>query len=187
MNAKSEHILFFIAAVPPQPLFDELNELRKSIAARYQATKALRIVPHITLKAPFKLHFSLYEQWLEAFQSLSFSVQPFDVMFEKFNAFKKRKSPVLFLEPLYTESLFQLQKDLLRQLKALPFMIEFSSNEYEFHPHLTMAYRDLTYDNFHVLWNEVKNQTFERSFRLEELSLLEHDSQKWNITQRIQL
>ncbi|MGZ5209988.1 MAG: RNA 2',3'-cyclic phosphodiesterase, partial [Kaistella sp.] len=51
----------------------------------------------------------------------------------------------------------------------------------QFHPHLTVAYRDLTFENFKKAWEEYEKKTFEDSFLVDKICLFKHDSQKWNL------
>lgn len=50
-----------------------------------------------------------------------------------------------------------------------------------FNPHLTVAYRDLTHENFEKAWKEYENKIFEERFEVEKVGLYKHFDQKWNL------
>lgn len=50
--------------------------------------------------------------------------------------------------------------------------------KYSFHPHMTVGYRDLTFENFQKAWKVYKEKEFKTKFLVNEISLLRHDG-KW--------
>ena len=55
------------------------------------------------------------------------------------------------------------------------------SVDIDFKPHITVAYRDLTPENFSVAWQEYKDKTVNSVFHVDAIHLLEHDRKKWNL------
>ena len=47
--------LYFIALVPPEPIFTEVEELRTYFSHHFESSAALKSPPHITLHMPFWL------------------------------------------------------------------------------------------------------------------------------------
>ncbi|MFN2439631.1 MAG: hypothetical protein ABR503_10560 [Chitinophagaceae bacterium] len=46
--------LFFIALIPNRELREKISTIKKDFSKRFESSKALKVYPHITLKAPFK-------------------------------------------------------------------------------------------------------------------------------------
>jgi 2'-5' RNA ligase len=50
-----------------------------------------------------------------------------------------------------------------------------------FVPHMTVAFRDLTPDNFERAWSEFRDRKINFEFEANNLTLLAHDEQQWNV------
>ena len=57
---------------------------------------------------------------------------------------------------------------------------------FPFHPHMTIATRDLTEEAFGNAWPELKNRTFEASFTAKSLFLLKHNGKDWDVYEEFQ-
>ena len=62
--------LYFIAIIPQHKLCDEINSFKNDFATRFNSKKALKLPPHITLKAPFKLTTNAHDSLLQWFANL---------------------------------------------------------------------------------------------------------------------
>jgi 2'-5' RNA ligase len=49
-----------------------------------------------------------------------------------------------------------------------------------FHPHITLAFRDLKKTMFEAAWNEFKEKSFQTSFVMNAIDLLKHDGKCWH-------
>ncbi len=172
--------LYFIAILPPEPLLSLINEIKQDIASRFHTAKALRVMPHITIKSPFPFPASHEEHLLYWFESLEFTSGPFDLQLKGFDAFKRPKTPVLYIKPGLSKALETVQTELMGQLVKAPSSILVSQNEYDFHPHITIGYRDLSYSAFKKAWAEFQFKIFEHSFTVYSLHLLKHVDKKWH-------
>src|SRR4051812_47436471 len=54
-HAMPDQNLYFIALIPHDAVAGEVTGFKNDFAANYSSSRALRTMPHITLKAPFKL------------------------------------------------------------------------------------------------------------------------------------
>ena len=52
---------------------------------------------------------------------------------------------------------------------------------------MTVGFRDLTPENFELAWAEFRDRQIDFDFQAIELSLLEHDEQKWNVLSKFSL
>ena len=50
-----------------------------------------------------------------------------------------------------------------------------------FNPHLTVAYRDLTSENFEKAWEEYEDKDFKERFDVQKVGLYKHFNQRWNL------
>ena len=57
--------LYFIAIIPPEEIATEITSFKQEMANIYNSKKALRVMPHITLKAPFTVVSNRDEEVLE--------------------------------------------------------------------------------------------------------------------------
>ena len=51
-----------------------------------------------------------------------------------------------------------------------------------FSPHMTVAFRDLTRQNFKAAWPEFQQQALQFEFKANYLTLLLHDGKRWNVS-----
>jgi 2'-5' RNA ligase len=62
--------LYFIAIIPSPAICDEITVFNQEFADRFSCRAALKLIPHVTLKAPFKLAPSQRNQLLGWFKQL---------------------------------------------------------------------------------------------------------------------
>ncbi|RZJ47805.1 MAG: RNA 2',3'-cyclic phosphodiesterase, partial [Chryseobacterium sp.] len=55
---------------------------------------------------------------------------------------------------------------------------KFSFKNYSFHPHVTVGYRDLTWENYLKAWEVYCEKEFKTKFIVDKIMLLRHDG-KW--------
>ena len=53
-SQKAKQKLYFIAIVPPSPIYDEALEQKEYFKAKYNSKASLNSPPHITLHMPFR-------------------------------------------------------------------------------------------------------------------------------------
>ena len=101
----------------------------------------------------------------------------FDLNFLNFNNFPPR---VIYIDVVKNEELEKLQKELQRFCKKELNLFNANYKAHAYHPHLTLAFRDLRKQQFLSAWEEFKEKKFERTCLVESISLLKHDGEKWN-------
>ena len=177
MNSKAN--LYFIAIIPPEEIREAVTQIKQDFAERFKSSKALKVIPHITLKAPFKFSAEKHTVVLRWFASANVTVNSFQQELKNFGSFANKRNPVIFIEPVMNESLKTLQSNLINY-----FIKEFgkehvAQNEYKFSPHMTVAYRDLLYHQYKIAWEEYQSKKFEAIFKVNSFHLLKHDGKKW--------
>ncbi|MBD2578742.1 2'-5' RNA ligase family protein [Oscillatoria sp. FACHB-1406] len=167
---------FFIAILPPEPLRQEIDEIKQYFARVYESSAALKSPPHITLKPPFQWEIENIPPLEDTLQEFAALYSKFSLAISGFGAFKPR---VIFLHPLPNSELLNIQQALVLHLSQ-----KLALNDREtrpFAPHLTVAFRDLTPASFKLAWSELKDRAIEFQFEVSALTLLIHTGKRWEI------
>ncbi len=177
----TEGRLYYIAIVIPEPLSNEIKQLKEEIAARYHCRYALRHIPHITLKAPFIVAKELHEDLVHWFLSMKLTISPFHQQLDGFGCFENARAPVLYINPLPAHQLLALRNEIHQLLSSAPTPVEMARNEGDPHFHVTLANRDLKPPAFHNAWMHYQNLPFKRSFAVQNIRLLSHIHGAWQV------
>ena len=161
--------MYFIAIYPNQEIIDEIRIFKEDLALNFNNSKALTNDAHITLLPPFERELELEEDIHIAFQKINTNLTPFDIILNGFGSFPNPKNPVLFVQPEQNENLKQLYLNVKEK---------FSFGKYSFHPHMTVGYRNLTFENYLKAWEIYKDKDYKTKFIVDKILLLRHDG-KW--------
>lgn len=170
--------LFFIALLFPFEVEKYANKIKQHFANFYQSKAALKSPPHITLQPPFfweKNNLINLENILQQFVK---NYSPIPIELDGFSAFKPR---VIYINVMKTPELLILQKELNLFLESSLQIIDKKSKHRSFSPHVTVGFKDLSRTNFYSAWDEFKNQQVSFKFTVNQLTLLSHNGQKWEI------
>lgn len=171
--------LYLIALLPPSPLRERVRALKEEMRSRFGSGHALNAPAHITLQMPFRLEpegASALVRLLEGFCSRQ---RPILLEIQGFGAFPPR---VIFLRVGENERVAELEHA-LRAALAGEQGLKVESSGMPFHPHITIATRDLAEDAYRVAWEEFKDRDFRASFEASGLFLLKHNGQSWDVFQ----
>ena len=175
---------FFIGLLPPQTIQDYANEIKEHFSQVYQSRAAQKSPPHITLQPPFQWQIgerSVLEQSLRRFAAMQ---APVPIILNGFGAFIPR---VIYINVIKTPELMALQNSLREDMEASLGIVEPVAKRRPFSPHMTVAFRDLTKDNFRAAWPEFQNRPLELKCTVSQLTLLIHNGQRWNISSEFPL
>jgi 2'-5' RNA ligase len=178
-KVSSKPFLYFVALIPGEELSGRIITIKKDFAERYESMKALKIIPHITLQNPFKRNESAEVELHLRLQDFFSAFHSFSIDLSGFGCFEKRNK-VIFIDVVKNNSLFDLHKKLIHFLREEMHFSE-SESSFMYHPHVTVALKDLTNEQFVKAWMHYKNKTFEGSFVADAVYLLKHDYRKWNV------
>lgn len=140
-------------------------------------------MPHITLKAPFTITAHRDAEVLGWFENIKANVNSFEIMLNGFGAFDNPKNPVIFVKPEDSVTLCVLQKDILNSFRQQFPEIPVHFHEESFHPHMTIAYRDLEYVEFEKAWKIYREKNFTARFNANSFYLLKHNKVQWKIAE----
>lgn len=169
---------FFIALLPPEEIQVEVNLIKQYFRDRYDSHAALRSPPHITLQPPFTWSVERLpelEDGLAEFAGEHFSLP---IILSNFGAFPPR---VIYVDVVQQPELLKLQTDLAVNLETCFGIVDPAAKDRSFIPHMTVAFRDLSEPNFQIAWADFQGRSLGFSFIANNLTLLIHDGQSWQI------
>jgi 2'-5' RNA ligase len=169
--------LYLIALLPPPPLRDRVRALKEEMRDRFGASHALKSPAHITLQMPFRLGLEDEPGLLKLLEAWSRRQRPFAVKLMGFGSFPPR---VIFIRIIDHNPVSALEGS-LRELLAGEAHLQIETSHQPFHPHMTIATRDLREPAFYQAWAEFKDRPFEAAFEVRSLFLLRHNGQFWEI------
>lgn len=170
--------LFFVALLPPQPIQEYVTEIKHDIAERYDSRHALKSPPHITLQPPFKWMPNRFDNLQHSLASFAQSQPPMSITLDGFSAFPPR---VIYINVARTPPLLTLHRALIEHLEATVGLVDPKEKSRPYAPHMTVAFRDLTKQNFKLAWNELKEKSLHFEFTAANLTLLVHTGQRWEV------
>jgi 2'-5' RNA ligase len=170
--------LYFIAIIPPSPIYEEALGLKNHFKEKYQSKASLNSPPHITLHMPFQWKEDKEDELLSTFEKLSPVVKPFKLKLSGFGSFPPR---VLFIDVDKNESLVNLHQNIHQQCKRELNVFNANYKDKAFHPHLTLAFRDLKKPMYAKAWEEFEHKDFNTEFSVDKFALLKHNGKVWEI------
>jgi 2'-5' RNA ligase len=167
---------YFMALIPPAPVFDEALEFKNYFKSRFNSKASLNSPPHITLHMPFRWKEEKEQDLITTLEQFDAGIKPFSVQLLNFNSFPPR---VIFIDVVPNESLAALQKKLLRFCKRELNLFNADYKDQPFHPHLTLAFRDLKKSMFTEAWQEFEAKPYSANFIVDRFALLKHNGREW--------
>jgi 2'-5' RNA ligase len=169
--------MYFIAHVAPKEINEDVLKWKQLMQERFDCSVALRSPAHITLIPPFWMDEVLENKVQNTISNFSQQQTPFELNLKDFAAFKPK---VIYVGVLPNQSLqtlhFRLQ-EFLTQGNLFPIKPE----DRPFHPHVTIATRDLHKKSFYGAWEIFKEKEYEASWLVNSISLLRHNQKNWDV------
>lgn len=169
--------LYFIALVPPEPVYSDVVGFKHKFSADYNSKAALRSPPHITLHMPFQWKEEKESDLIRNLDQLAFHQSSIEVSINNFGCFEPK---VIYLAIEEEDALFHLQKEILK-MAALKLNVYPLPRGRPFHPHMTVAFRDLKKPDFNLAWQEYQTKKYRAEFVVGGVSLLKHNGKTWDI------
>lgn len=175
MNTES---LFFIALLPSPAIQQYATEVKSHFDQYYASRHAFKSPPHITLQPPFQWQHDRFAALKEAIEIFARSQFPIPITLDGFGAFPPR---VIYINVDRTDALLTLHRRLIEHLEMSIALVDPKEKSRPYAPHMTVAFRDLTKQNFKLAWQEFKDRSLHFEFMADRLTLLKHDGQRWQI------
>ncbi len=138
---------------------------------------ALKSPAHITMIAPFWLPNEEEDSLIKTFNNFQPVLSPVEITLNNFAHFSNRVIFVAVKE--------NLQLALLQKTVEDHFILQFNRNikaeQRPFHPHVTIANRDIKPGDFNKAWQYFSKQKLEESFSSNSIALLKLSPGRWNI------
>jgi len=169
--------LYFIAIIPNRIIRERIVAIKLDLKKKYSIKHALKSPAHITLQMPFKKNPKEEYELIEHLNEFVIGKKSFEV---ELNGYSHFSTKVLFIKIENHSKLINLQTDLKKILLA---KMNFSNQDVnkKFHPHLTLATRDLNIESFSKIWPQFKNKNIKYKFLVNSIYLLKHNGKYWDI------
>lgn len=163
--------LYFLAILFPEQISKEIVQLKSEIASITQSKHALKIPPHITIIPPFHCKQEDFNSILTLLDSVICKGKPFSTTCHNFGSFRK---DVLFINCEPSNEAFRLRDELKVNLPNL-----FTRDYGAWHPHITLAFRDLSEAGFTKGKQYLETKNYHCEFQTHEITLLHQVNGMW--------
>ena len=177
MNLSASNKMYFIAIVCPPGPDNKILQYKNWMREHFGSVVALRSPSHITLIPPFWLEENKENNLKQAFQDIKIDLPELEISLDGFSHFGKKR---LFARLQNNPSLEELKKNLENHFIAY-FGDVIKKDVRPFHPHITIASRDLKPCDFEKAWQHFLNKTVKEKFLSQTISLLKLLDGKWHI------
>ena len=177
MNGHSLHNMYYVAIVCPDGINEKILTYKLWMQQHFCCIVALKSPAHITLIPPFYFDPSKEEALINTLTSFINHESTVNIYLNGFSHFGKS---VIFVKVENNKVLEELYQSInLHFQNAMPGIIK--KEERAFHPHVTIANRDVKPSAFLKAWEYFSKKQFETSFETNTISLLKLVEGKWKI------
>ena len=169
--------MYFVALVAPEQINEQVMKWKRWMLEKYQCQVALKSPAHITLIPPFWMQPELETELLHYIKEFSSSQNPFPIKLLNFSNFKPR---VLFVNVEKNEVLTDL-KNKLESFLIQKEKFRLTKEDRSFHPHVTIATRDLRKKAFYEAWEHFKKIGYSSEWPAQNISVLKHNKKNWDV------
>lgn len=176
--------LKLIAIVPPEPVYSSIRKEQEYIAATWGPVHALRTPPHLTIVPPISLSSAEIGLLFGMAGAFAGSVPPFRMELRDYGSFRPR---VIFINPILNHTLHDLY-DLWNQaiIARMPHVLD-KYPERPFHPHITLAHKDVTHPQFDKMWRYYNHKKYHATFEVDHFCILKYTEEGWVVEEKFYL
>lgn len=169
--------LYFVALLPCDNIRNRVRMIKEDIREKYGAKHALKSPAHITLQRPFRRTRVEVQAMTGELRQFASRQKPFVVSLSGFGFFTPGVIYIRVKEPAPVISLHQ------ELMKVLSGPLSFNKEELmvSVQPHMTVATRDISKENFSKAREYFENASFEETFEVNSIFLLRHNGRYWDI------
>lgn len=183
---KEERKIYFIALLPTAEVGKEIIRLKQEFAENYESRRALKVLPHITLQTPFTTSATIERELCQGLTDFAASMSPFEIRLDGFGGVLLNHRKVLYINVCKNEGITRLHQEMVSFLRK-NFGFSPMLARHGFNPHISVAFRDLTEDEFAEALAEYSQKDYEASFRVRNLYLLRHTGTSWEVLHKCPL
>jgi 2'-5' RNA ligase len=169
--------MYFIAIVLPEELNQRILVFKQYMFEKYKCQVGLKSPAHITLIPPYWMNEEKENLLKKDLEIHANSFRPFSLRTLNFSSFPP-KTIFIALE----------ENAELKNVKTRTDVFFTERPEYKmkldnhaFHPHITIATRDLYKKSFYEAWEHFQPMEFREIWLVENLSLLKHNKKNWDV------
>lgn len=170
---------YFLAIVIPAPLFEKVEAVKQQLFDEHELKGALRSPAHITLHRPFEWKEEKENELIKKLETFNYNKEV-KIELNNFSFFEPR---VIYVNVAPSEALTVLHDSLTKFAKKEMRLFNEADDLRGFHPHVTVASRDLKKAKFYELQEEFQIKKLSGTFKCNDFCLLKLD-QKWQILKR---
>lgn len=169
--------MYYAAVLCPENINEKIREYKNWMKSQFGCTVALKSPAHITLLPPFWFENDREAELLMALHSFWTELEPFEIRLSGFDHFSQR---VLFVSAARNEALKMLKQEMELHFSHLfPGVIE--KDLRPFHPHVTIASRDMQRSHFEKAWAYFSKKEFSERFVTDSVALMKLSEGKWKV------
>ncbi len=173
---------YFVALIPPSPVYEDAQKLKEYCGEQYHTKAALNSPPHITLHMPFFWKGEKEKKLVAKLEEFARKCGPIKLCLDNFSSFPPR---VIFMNVTESDALDELQQNLHRFFKRELDIFNANYQDKPFHPHLTLAFRDLRKSQYHLAWQEFSKKEYKAEFMADKIALLKHNGKNWDVLKEV--
>ena len=173
---------YFLAIVIPPPLFEKIEAVKQHLFDEYELRGSLRSPAHITLHRPFEWTEKNEKRMIEKLNNFKFE-KNFKVEINNFSFFEPR---VIYVDVVMNKMLSELYTGIKNFARTELKLLNEVNNPRGFHPHITVASRDLKQARFFELKPFFETKQLNGSFICNSFALLKLEK-KWEIAKEFTL
>lgn len=176
MPDKEKVSMYFIAVILPPALNELILAFKNYMLEKYNCNVGLKSPAHITLIAPFWMREEQEPQLITDIEIVSEPARCFRMESNDFSAFQPR---TIFIDVKNGPELNALKSTTDAFFKEKDYKIKIDQRP--FHPHITIATRDLHKISFYEAWDYFKVKSFRKVWIADNISLLKHNKKNWDV------
>ena len=166
---------YFLAIVPEGQIQDLATSLKLELKDRLNIKYALKSPAHITLKMPFSFNEAKEELLIEKLGGFLSTKENFKLQVNGTGTFGRR---VIFWKIEADSKLYELQESIKGFCKRELNLVDELSDR-NFHPHMTIAFKDVKERDFETVLNLVSSQEISQTFQVNAVVLLKRIGGRW--------
>jgi 2'-5' RNA ligase len=169
--------MYYVAILAPGEIDQQVLKWKNYFKEHYGCTVALKSPAHVTIVPPFWMKEDLENELIKSIDEFWTGQDTFEINLKGFSTFKPK---VIFIDVEKHDALISLRKEFNNFiLQKNKFPIE--KDDRPFHPHVTLATRDLHKKAFNEAWNVFSEKKYAASWSVNGISLLRHNKKNWNV------
>ena len=169
--------MYFMAIVLPSSLNERILTFKQMMLEEYNCKVGLKSPAHITIIPPYWMHPDKEAGLLQLLDHHCQGFSSFPIQTKHFSAFKPR---TIFIDVVVDALLDSFKKE-TDAIFSMDNIYGIKTEKRPFHPHITIATRDLFKKAFAEAWKYFEVQEFEETFQAVGLSTLRHNQKNWDV------